>query len=422
MNSRAAPFIACLFLLELLAAPALATTQVTDVRLWSGPEGTRVVLDLSASPEYKVFSLRNPDRVVIDLSDTRMTMGGLLPAGQGPVHSIRSGTRPNNGTRLVLDLKSPQTPNSFTVGPQGSASHRLVVDLPPAAARNAAPSGNQALAAAAAVSKNAATVTPVKSVARSSKNRDVVVAVDAGHGGKDPGAIGRGGTQEKKVTLAIARRLAAEINAEEGMRAVLVRDGDHFISLRGRIDKARKQGADMFISVHADSVKNRKVHGSSVYVLSLSGASSEAARWLAQRENAADLAGGVSLEGHNPVLASVLLDVTQKESVSDSVEVAENVLASLRKAGRVHRPKVQHAGFVVLKSPDIPSILVETAFISNRSDEDRLRDPSHQRKIAQSIHGGVRNYFYNNPPPGTKLAALVARRNGAGGQQTLAGR
>lgn len=421
MNSRAAPFIACLFLLELLAAPASATTQVTDVRLWSGPEGTRVVLDLSASPEYKVFSLRNPDRVVIDLSDTRMTMGGLLPAGQGPVHSIRSGTRPNNGTRLVLDLKSPQTPNSFTVGPQGSASHRLVVDLPPAAARNAAPSGNQALAAAAAVSKNA-TVKPVKSVARSSKNRDVVVAVDAGHGGKDPGAIGRGGTQEKKVTLAIARRLAAEINAEEGMRAVLVRDGDHFISLRGRIDKARKQGADMFISVHADSVKNRKVHGSSVYVLSLSGASSEAARWLAQRENAADLAGGVSLEGHNPVLASVLLDVTQKESVSDSVEVAENVLASLRKAGRVHRPKVQHAGFVVLKSPDIPSILVETAFISNRSDEDRLRDPSHQRKIAQSIHGGVRNYFYNNPPPGTKLAALVARRNGAGGQQTLAGR
>jgi N-acetylmuramoyl-L-alanine amidase len=265
---------------------------------------------------------------------------------------------------------------------------------------------------------------PVKrlSVADAS-GRDIVVAVDAGHGGQDPGALGRGGTQEKDVTLAIARRLAAAIDAEDGMRAVLIRDGDYFITLGGRTRKARELGADMFVSVHADSVRNRDVSGSSVYVLSLRGASDEAARWLAESENAADLKGGVSLDDKDGVLASVLLDVTQKESVSSSVDAADSVLASLRRIGTVHRPRVQHAGFVVLKSPDIPSMLVETAFISNTTDERRLRDAEQQQRLADAIRDGVKTYFYDRPPPGTKVAALSAARQGGGGAaQTLAER
>jgi N-acetylmuramoyl-L-alanine amidase len=263
---------------------------------------------------------------------------------------------------------------------------------------------------------------PVKTLASAPQGRDLIIAVDAGHGGQDPGAIGRGGTREKHVTLAIARRLAKAIDAEEGMRAVLVRDGDYFISLRGRVRKAREAGADMFISVHADSVLDRSVSGASVYVLSLRGASDEASRWLAERENAADLMGGVSLDDKNDLLASVLLDVTQKEAVSNSVDAAGSVLSSLRRVGGVHGRRVRHAGFVVLKSPDIPSMLVETAFISNAADERRLRDAAYQQRVASAIHAGVREYFYDKPPPGTKLAALAAARRGGGAPQTLAGR
>jgi N-acetylmuramoyl-L-alanine amidase len=284
----------------------------------------------------------------------------------------------------------------------------------------------EALAAStAAVAPGALEALPAKTLnVTAATGRDLVVAVDAGHGGQDPGAIGRGGTREKDVTLAIARKLAARINNEPGMRAVLIRDGDYFISLGGRTRKARQLGADMFVSVHADSVRNREVSGSSVYVLSLRGASDEAARWLAERENAADLMGGVSLDDKSDVLASVLLDVTQKESVSNSVEAADSVLASLRRVGPVHRTRVQHAGFVVLKSPDIPSMLVETAFISNSGDERRLRDPVHQLRVAEAIHAGVRTYFYEKPPPGTKVAAVVASRQGGGSMppQTLAER
>jgi N-acetylmuramoyl-L-alanine amidase len=290
----------------------------------------------------------------------------------------------------------------------------VVVELPPAPVV-ASPSPP-----AAVVAPPADTISAVKSVATAHRGRDLVIAVDAGHGGKDPGAIGRSGTREKQVTLAIARRLAAAIDREEGMRAVMVRDDDRFISLRGRILKARDHKADMFVSIHADSVRDRAVGGSSVYVLSLRGASDEAARWLAERENAADLIGGVSLDDKNDVLASVLLDVTQKESVSNSVDAAESILGSLRGVTIVHRPRVQHAGFVVLKSPDIPSVLVETAFISNSADERRLKDPVHQLKVAEAIHAGVRSYFYARPPPGTRIAALVAAQRAE--PRTLAGR
>jgi len=431
----------------LAVAPAQAAARVTDVRIWSDAEGTRVVLDLSERAEHKVFTLENPDRVVIDIDDSQLAIAESAVELRGPVKQLRTGKRPGNGLRLVLDLDRGREATSFRVDSDPSAGPRIVIDLYPPGAAPAvpapavqapaptperqdaprpAPSGGQVLAAVAEQTATVApeVVKPTKTAVASAQGRDLVIAVDAGHGGQDPGAIGRGGTREKDVTLGIAKRLAKAIDAEPGMRAVLVRDGDYFISLRGRIRKARESGADMFISVHADSVKDRGVSGSSVYVLSLRGASDEASRWLAERENAADLIGGVSLDDKNDVLASVLLDVTQKEAVSDSVEAAARVLGSLRSVGTVHGSRVRHAGFVVLKSPDIPSMLVETAFISNASDEKRLRDPAHQQRIAAAIHQGVRGYFYDNPPPGTRVAALVAaqREGGSLPQQALAGR
>ena len=439
-------------LLMTTSAWAAGAARVKDVRLWSGPEGTRLVIETTAPVEYDVFALDGPHRIVVDLANTDLA-GKTLPAGQGPVKQVRSGPQAGHGLRFVLDVDSMQQPRSFTVGADGSAGHRLVVELPgrpPVAvaepaktARTAsapamsAPTGNEVLAMVATTSAAAAAaaatppkvteaasppMTAVKSVASVASGRDLVIAIDAGHGGQDPGAIGRNGTREKDVTLAIARKLAAAINAEEGMRAVLTRDGDYFITLGGRTRKARQLNADMFISIHADSVLKREVSGSSVYVLSLRGASDEAARWLAESENAADLKGGVPLV-QDDLLASVLLDVTQKEAISSSVAAAENVLSSLAGVGTVHGARrVRHAGFVVLKSPDIPSMLVETGFISNASDERRLRDGDHQQRIAEAVRTGVKGYWYDNPPPGTRLAAIVAERRKGSSGQTLAGR
>jgi N-acetylmuramoyl-L-alanine amidase len=429
--------------LSLAWLPAWASpARVTDVRLWSGPEGTRLVIELSAPVEYDVFALDNPDRVVVDLANTTLPADESLPPAQGPVKSLRSGPQQGQGLRFVLDVIEALKPRSFVVGPDGNAGYRIVVELPGkpavvAAPMNAArtpPAGSEVLAMVADTTRAVAApavpkVTepaplPTKVASANVKGRDLVIAIDAGHGGQDPGAIGRGGTREKDVTLAIARKLAAEINAEDGMQAVLIREGDYFITLGGRTRKARQLGADMFVSIHADSVQNRAVSGSSVYVLSLRGATDEAARWLAESENAADLKGGVSLDESSDVLASVLLDVTQKESISDSVEAADSVLTALRGVGDVHRPRVQHAGFVVLKSPDVPSMLVETAFISNAADERRLRDADHQSRIAAAVRTGVRNYWYDNPPPGSKLAAIVAAQRGgtADSGTTVAGR
>jgi N-acetylmuramoyl-L-alanine amidase len=243
--------------------------------------------------------------------------------------------------------------------------------------------------------------------------RDIVVAIDAGHGGQDPGSIGKRGTYEKNVTLAIAKLLKQRIDREPGMRAVLTREGDYFVPLRDRITRARKLQADMFISVHADAFHNRSVAGSSVYVLSARGASDESARWLADRENAADLVGGVSLDDKDDVLKSVLLDLSQGASMSASIDAADKVMSSLYEMGNITRRGVKHAGFIVLKAPDIPSILVETAFISNPTEEARLLDPKHQLRLAEAIHKGVRSYFYASPPPGTQIAQLRARSSGA---------
>jgi len=240
--------------------------------------------------------------------------------------------------------------------------------------------------------------------APSDSGRDVIVAVDAGHGGQDPGAIGHAGTQEKNITLPIARALAERINGQPGMRAVLTRSTDVFLVLRDRTNRARAAKADMFISVHADSIADRAVSGASVYVLSEKGATNEAARWLAERENAADLIGGVKLDDKDKSLASVLLDLSNTANISASITAAEGVITSLDSVGQVRKPQVQQAGFLVLKSPDIPSMLVETAYISNPVDEVRLKNPREQEKIAEAIFEGVKNYFAQNPPAGTRFA------------------
>jgi len=237
------------------------------------------------------------------------------------------------------------------------------------------------------------------------QDRDVIIAIDAGHGGEDPGATGKNRTREKDVVLAIAKELKKSIDAKPGMTAVLTRTGDYYIPLRDRFEKARKNRADLFVSIHADAFKNRDVSGSSVFVLSSKGASSEFARRLAASENSSDLIGGVTLNDKDDMLASVLLDLSQSATMEASHAVADSVFGSLRSLGKTHKNDVEHANFVVLKSPDVPSILVETAFISNPSEEKRLRDPAWQRKTARAITDGIQNYFYMSPPPGTWIAA-----------------
>lgn len=374
----------------LTASTVRAEVAVRDVRLWEGPDSTRVVLDLSQPAGHRLFTLDNPSRVVVDVKPASIDLGGVrLPGGVGLVQSVRGANRPGGEVRIVLDLAGDATPRSFLVRPEGRYGHRLIIELE---------------------ARRARAQQPVIRVDEGS--RDLVIAIDAGHGGEDPGAIGRKGTYEKDIALQIARRLAQEIDREPGMRAVLTRDGDYFLSLQQRVAIARQHRADLFVSIHADAFKNPKARGSSVYVLSPKGATDEAARWLAARENAADLVGGVSLDDKDDMLASVLLDLSQNASIGASLEVGEFVLNRLGGVNRLHKSAVQQAGFVVLKAPDIPSILVETAFISNTEEEQRLRDGRYQAQLAQALMGGVREYFHVNPPPGTWVAQ---NRNRGGG-------
>jgi N-acetylmuramoyl-L-alanine amidase len=383
--------LCCLAIGSAVAADAIL---IKDIRLWAGPDSTRVVFDLSGPVQHSLLKLQNPDRIVIDIAAAQLEDANFaLPSGQGFVKQLRAGAQ-DGGLRLVLDLTGPAAPNVFSVDPQGSLGHRLVLDLEPGAR----------------TARSASAPTVVKST-QSIEGRDIVVAIDAGHGGTDPGAMGRLGTREKDVTLAIARRLKSRIDKEPGMRAILTRDSDLFLAHRVRIRRARDQKADMFISIHADAFTDRSVAGSSVYVLSPRGASDEAARWLAERENAADLLGGVSLEDKSDVLASVLLDLSQGAAMSASADAADHVLHELYRVGNVKRRTVQYAGFLVLKSPDIPSMLVETAFISNPAEEVRLKDSSHQERLAEAVFAGVRTYFYTSPPPGTRIAQLRQERD-----------
>jgi N-acetylmuramoyl-L-alanine amidase len=381
----------------MLAHPTLADPEVKvdGVRLSATATGARVVLDISAPASHVLFQLKNPNRVVVDLKNTEIDPSNPgLPSGGGPVSAVRVANRDNGDARVVLDLLSEVEARSFLVPPDGDWNHRLVIDLQGGSATEQTVSSKPQ---------------PVKE-STSGAGRQIVVAVDAGHGGQDPGATGKKGVREKDVALQIARRLAKRIDQEPGMRAYMVRDGDYYLLHRQRMARARKQRADLFVSIHADAFKNRKARGSSVYILSARGASSEAARWLAAKENAADLVGGVSLDDKDDTLASVLLDLSQSASIDASMIVADSVLSELGRVGRVHKSQVQKAGFLVLKSPDIPSILVETAFISNPDEEKQLRNSRHQDALAAAIMNGVRGYFRSSPPPGTLLAM-----GGAGG-------
>lgn len=382
-------------LLMLVCWPLLAGQTVVDnLRLWAAPDHTRLVFDTSSPVQHKLFTLKQPDRLVIDISNARLT--GAIPAlGDNPlIKRVRSAQRKDGTLRVVLDLNTQTHPKSFVLRPNSKYGHRLVVDL----------FGEDERAAGKSVHK------PVKQI-ETNGMRDVVIAIDAGHGGEDPGAKGRRGTYEKTVVLSIARKLAALVKKERGMKAVLIRDGDYYLGLRKRMELARSHRADLFVSIHADSFRDSRARGSSVYTLSKRGASSEAARWLAESENSSDLIGGVKLEDKDDVLASVLLDLSQTGTGQASHEVAGKVLSQLKRVGRTHKRSVQQAGFAVLKSPDVPSILVETAFISNPEEERKLRDPRHQQKLAGAIMSGLRSYFRNSPPPGTLLASLKSRQH-----------
>ncbi len=390
-------------LLVCLSLPLWAgSSSVNGVRIWSAPDHSRLVFDLNNHIDHRLFSLDNPNRIVIDIKDAKLkgTLGkpntdDLFLAG------LRHGKRNGDDLRIVLDLKNPVKPKSFLLKPNDQYGHRLVVDL--------YADGKKQVAGKDAVStqtvKQGKTELKIStSVIEKSRSRDIIIAVDAGHGGEDPGASGPKGTREKDVVLQIAKKLAAEINRQKGFKAVLTRKGDYYIGLRKRMQLARKEKADLFISIHADAFHDSRVRGSSVYVLSPRGASSEAARWLADRENAADLVGGVKLEDKDDMLASVLLDLSQTATRQASMVVAEDVYKELRKHGKTHGRKVQKAGFMVLKSPDVPSMLIETAFISNPTEERNLKSSRYQAKLAAAIRRGVVRYFQSSPPPGTYLA------------------
>jgi N-acetylmuramoyl-L-alanine amidase len=381
-------FISMLFLFMALKCQA-ESVRVENVRIWAAPDSTRVVFDVSDTVKYQMSMLDDPFRVVVDIDNAETAKQFSQPGIDDKfLQRVRGARRNQVDLRMVLDLKKFSHSNSFQLKPNKHYGHRLVVDLFNKEA------DEQALQS----------VEP-EGASQQNKLRDIVIAVDAGHGGEDPGAKGPQGTYEKDVVLQIAKQLADMIDAEPGMRAVLTRKGDYFLRLRKRISEARKQKSDLFVSIHADAFRDPKVRGSSVYVLSKRGASSEHGRWLAEQENASDLIGGVSLDDKEDVLVSVLLDLSQTASLEASIDVADRVLGGLKKVGKVHKNHVEAAAFAVLKSPDIPSILVETAYISNPGEEKKLLSPIHQRKLASAIKDGLKTYFSDYAPAGTSLAS-----------------
>ena len=395
---RAAFVSVAALLLAVHAGPpaASAATSVLGMRMFDAAGHTRVVFDLSGPVAYNLFSLRRPDRVVLDFKDVafRAELENGFRKNRRIVRVRHSG-RGKDVHRVVFDLRRPARTRSFLLQPIGRRGHRLVLDF------------GRAQKLAGAVGSR---VTPVpgESKPKTVRLRDVVVAIDAGHGGKDPGAVGRRKkTREKDVTLAIARRLAAELRKRPGIRPVLTRDGDYYLGLRRRTEIAAKHGADLFVSIHADAFRNPKVRGASAYVLSTRGASSEAARWLAERENAADRVGGdqVDLRGREPMVRSAMVDMSQRGAIRLSTVAASRVLRELKGKVHLHGRHVHRAGFAVLKTRNIPSLLIETAFLSNPADEQLLRDARYQKKIARAIADGVEAYFKRQAPVGTRLAA-----------------
>ena len=414
MRIRALVAVVGLLLTTVTVDALAAVTQVKSVRLWRAPDNTRLVFDLSGPVQHSVFTLTAPDRLVIDINGA--TLGGPLNVATSntPINSMRSAQRTPTDLRVVIDLKKAVSPKSFTLAPNAQYGNRLVVDLYDqeadaiAASNPTPPPAVQVPATTPAVP-----VTPVQPAIKlppaPAGKRDIVVAIDAGHGGEDPGASGSRGQHEKDIVLDIAKELQRQINSEKGYRAELTRTGDYFIPLRKRTEIARKKGADLFVSIHADAAPSKAAFGASVFALSDRGATSETARWLADTENRSDLIGGagnVSLDDKDRMLAGVLLDLSMTASLSSSLNVGQKVLGNMGRVTPLHKQRVEQAGFMVLKSPDIPSILVETGFISNANEAAKLATRSHQQALARSIHTGVRQFFQQNPPPGTYIAWL----------------
>lgn len=363
----------------------LMAAEVQGLRMWPAPDNTRLVFDLDAPVEHSLFTLRNPNRIVIDLKDTKIS--GALPSAtynESRLKGIRYARRGDGGLRVVLDLKTEVKPKSFVLKPYSTYGDRLVVDL------------------LDTDETKPVVVKRHETVPGKTEVRDLIIAIDAGHGGEDPGAIGQQGTREKDVVLRIAKELETLVKREPGMQALMIRDGDYYIGLKERVKKAQNAQADLFISIHADAFKNGKARGTSVFILSERGASSDLASFLADSENNADLNGGVS-GTNDDLLNMVLADMVKNSTLEDSHQIATNVLADLKDVNHLHKDTVEQAGFRVLKAGR-PAILVETAFISNRHEERKLRSPKHQRALAKAIFNGTRAYFRSNPVQGTLLA------------------
>ncbi len=376
------------FLLCTISFSIYAQTNVESLRLWRAPDHTRIVFDLSKPVVHSIFTLENPHRLVVDLDNTQLNEALIskLDKKNTPIQNIRIGSPDLKTTRIVLDVDAGVTSKSFTLQPNENYPNRLVIDL----------------------YDHKPTATPLvtqKNVQHGS--RDIIIAIDAGHGGEDPGALGPNGLKEKNIVFSIAKKLYNRLEKEKGFKPVMIRTGDYYVGLRKRTQLAREKNADLFVSIHADAFHNKKANGASVFVLSERGATSETGRWLAKKENRADLIGGVSnvsLGDKDDLLAGVLLDLSMTATLDASFNVGKKVLSSLSTVNRLHKQHVEQAGFAVLKSPDIPSILVETGFISNPSESKNLASSSHQNKLASAILKGILAYFSHNPPPGTFYA------------------
>lgn len=441
-----------LFLLLGLSHVVLAANSVSAVRVWPAQDYTRITLEANTAFTYKMTAMQNPDRVVLDienveLNQTLKSLADKVQVSDPYIKQIRSANSPQ-GIRLVVDLKAAAKPSAFTLTPTGAYKYRLVLDihplvdplmamvaerdaaiapanatLPAATEPNAQPTTVlspsemaapevQAAAPAGTALSEAVTLAPEQPIVKAlppevkKTGRLIVVAIDAGHGGEDPGASGASGSREKDITLMVAKKLKQFIDAEPNMRAVLTRDGDYFIPLHGRVVKARSMQADLFLSIHADAFTKQSARGSSVFALSERGATSASARYLAKKENESDLIGGVSLDDKDPILARTLLDLSQTATINDSLKLGKAVLGEIGEINTLHAKRVEQAAFAVLKSPDIPSILIETAFISNPEEERRLNDEAYQDQLCAAILDGIKTYFSTNPALAKSKLAL----------------
>jgi len=406
MHGAARGYLKLILVAALLwAGMVQAAVLVKAARVWPSPEYSRVTLEMEAPVRFHYFQLNNPSRLVLDMEGVApeaalLELAGMISPEDRFISNVRVGRNRPGVTRLVAELKTDINPQVFTLKPMGDYGHRLVIDFYPPGGGSVERQVEDAIERA---EKGVVQDAPAKASTPVSKPKSdyvrlITVAIDAGHGGEDPGAIGASGSREKDITLSVARRLKAHIDKQENMRAVLVRDGDYFIPLHERVKKARRNQADLFVSIHADAFLKSTARGSSVFALSEKGATSAAARWLARRENEADLIGGVNIDVQDVYLKQTLIDLSQTATISDSLKLGRSVLAQLAEINELHKPHVEQAGFAVLKAPDIPSILVETAFISNPEEEKRLTDDAYQDKMAAAITTGIKGYFDKNPP------------------------